>query len=72
MSIAVILLIVTLIVTGLHGTLYVYNANIAPKIAKNKAKAQQEAKAAVLATLANLDANALKALQTANMTTVTK
>ena len=41
MSIAVILLIVTLIVTGLHGTLYVYNANIAPKIAKNKAKAQQ-------------------------------
>ena len=71
MSIAVILLIVTLIVTGLHGTLYVYNSSIAPKIAKNKAKAQQEAKAAVLATLANLDANAIKALQTANMT-VTK
>ena len=72
MSIAVILLIVTLVITGLHSTLYVYNANIGPKIAKNKAKAQQEAKAAVLATLANLDANAIKALQTANMTTVTK
>lgn len=70
MSVAVILLICTLVVACLHGSLYVYTSTIAPKIAKNKAKAQADAKAAVLATLASLDANTIRQLQQTNTTIV--